>query len=548
MHICRGNIYATFLSAAAKSTAKMSDIKICFLLGVSKHEFVLWTISAYELPENVVEIHEVFMDTVLNLRTQKRIKYSFNKQENQAILTMMNCQDPDWDIIFDCYNNKKKNSVEFFRSNQFLGLLKKICINKYPYVSFSKLFFTLRSMFLPVIYIISQPVPEADIYHSAASGYGGILGALAKWKTNKPFILAEHGIYTREREEEILRSTWIITNFKEMWTEMFYMLSRCAYSWADIVTSLFQRASLIQLEIGCKPEKCIIICNGIHYEHFINLPEKEPDSWVDIGAFVRFAPIKDIKTMIYAFYKLKKRVPNTRLHILGGIDDAEYYNECVELINRLQVKDILIPGNVDVKQYMQKLDFTVLTSISEGQPLAVIEFLASGRPVVCTDVGCCRELIYGIGDNHGQAGIVCTPMDYIGLARAMMRLALNPELRLSFGKAGRKRLDVMLEWANDGIAPMYYNWEAFLYIINEDGNPVKKQKIEIDLTKLLPDVPITTKTAVDISGLNLRKNKYNIGLAIIDPITNKPGIAFAMKNERNDRIYIIGELYKQVEK
>ena len=44
---------------------------------------------------------------------------------------------------------------------------------------------------------------------------------------------------------------------------------------------------------------------------------------------------------------------------------------------------------------MEKLDFTILTSISEGQPLSVLESMAARRPCVCTDVGCCRELLEG---------------------------------------------------------------------------------------------------------------------------------------------------------
>ncbi len=56
---------------------------------------------------------------------------------------------------------------------------------------------------------------------------------------------------------------------------------------------------------------------------------KEPDGWIDIGAVVRLAPIKDIKTMLYSFYELAQQVPNVRLHIMGGIDDQEYADECL---------------------------------------------------------------------------------------------------------------------------------------------------------------------------------------------------------------------------
>ena len=44
-----------------------------------------------------------------------------------------------------------------------------------------------------------------------------------------------------------------------------------------------------------------MIPNGVQYERFYQIPLKPKDDWVDIGAVVRLAPIKDVKTMIYAF-------------------------------------------------------------------------------------------------------------------------------------------------------------------------------------------------------------------------------------------------------
>ncbi len=420
-----------------------------YICAMPQHEFVLWTIGAfekdkgifkYELPQNVVEVREVFLDSALGLRAKKNRAFSFTPSEHEAIRKMMLCKDPDWDVLFNCYNNKNKNPLAFLMSLQFLELLKELCHDKFPFASFADLFYTVRSMFLPVIYLLSQPVPEADIYHAAASGYSGVMGALASWKTRKPFILTEHGIYTREREEELLRAKWVPSVFKDMWIEMFYMFSRCAYDRAQAVTSLFDRARMIQQDIGCPAEKSVVIRNGIQYDALMNIAEKEPDKWIDIGAIVRFAPIKDIKTMIYAFATLKSKVTHARLHILGDTDDEEYYEECMALIDQLGVTDILILGNTDVKAYMNKLDFTVLTSISEGQPLAVIESMAAARPVICTDVGCCRELIEGMNDHFGPAGICCPPMHHAAIARAMARFCQDAALRRDFGQSGRKRV------------------------------------------------------------------------------------------------------------
>ena len=95
------------------------------------------------------------------------------------------------------------------------------------------------------------------------------------------------------------------------------------------------------------------------------------------------------------FYELCTTREHVRLHIMGGVDDEEYAQECYALVDQLHLENVIFTGRVDIISYMEKLDFTILTSISEGQPLSVLESFAARRPCVTTDVGCCRELLNG---------------------------------------------------------------------------------------------------------------------------------------------------------
>jgi glycosyltransferase involved in cell wall biosynthesis len=202
----------------------------------------------------------------------------------------------------------------------------------------------------------------------------------------------------------------------------------------------------MQIELGCDPNKLEHIGNGLKTRRFSEIPAKKEDGWIDIGAIVRFAPIKDIKTMIYTFSRLKQEVSNVRLHIMGGVEDQEYYQECIELIEYLNVPDIVIPGNVDVIKYIEKIDFTILTSISEGQPFAVLESFAANRPVIATDVGSCRELIEGReDDDFGPAGICIPPMHQSELLQALLELCSDTQLRETMGESGRKRVTTYYE-------------------------------------------------------------------------------------------------------
>ena len=111
---------------------------------------------------------------------------------------------------------------------------------------------------------------------------------------------------------------------------------------------------------------------------------------------LRVAPIKDVKTMIQAFAFAKEKVPNLKLWIMGPTDeDKKYAQECFDLVKALNVSDVEFTGRINVRDYLGKMDFTLLTSISEGQPLTILESFAAHKPVVATDVGNCRELLFG---------------------------------------------------------------------------------------------------------------------------------------------------------
>lgn len=421
-----------------------------YIQNMQEHEFVLWVIGAhakdrgkfvYELPENVAEVREVFLDDALKVKDNGLLEHRFTDAQIHALEELMDCRRPDWEVLFELYHRQKVNPVSFLKSEDFLNILTKICVEQYPYIAFADAFHTMRSMLLPVLYLLGTTVPKADVYHAIATGYGGLLGSLGSWCMQKPLLLTEHGIYTREREEEIIRAKWVAPSFKQQWIRFFYMLSDIIYKRAFRVTSLFANAMRAQIEIGCDAKKCRVIENGIHYERFCAIPLKPEDGWIDIGAVVRLAPIKDIKTMIYAFYELSAQRDHVRLHIMGGVDDEEYAEECYALVEQLKLKNVLFTGRVDIVKYMEKLDFTILTSISEGQPLSVLESLAARRPCVATDVGCCRALLEGKSDEDtGVAGYCVPPMYREGLAEAMGKMCDTRRRRERMGAIGQRRV------------------------------------------------------------------------------------------------------------
>ena len=89
---------------------------------------------------------------------------------------------------------------------------------------------------------------------------------------------------------------------------------------------------------------------------------------------LRIAPIKDVKTLINAYYYAKQREPSLKLWIMGPWEEEDpYAKEVFALVESLQPKDLIFTGRIDVTQYLGRMDATVLSSISEGQPLTILE-------------------------------------------------------------------------------------------------------------------------------------------------------------------------------
>lgn len=420
-----------------------------YIRAMPEHEFVLWVIGAraadrgrfvYELPPNVVQVQEVFLDDALRGH-EIRHPVHLTPEETDALRELIRLGSPDWNVLFHLFQGKKVPPSAVLQSDVFIQLFHEVCAERTPYAPYADAFHTMRSMLLPVLYLLGTAVPDAQVYHAISTGYGGLLACLGGSMQHSPVLLTEHGIYTREREEEILQAEWVAPAFRAQWIRLFYLLSAEIYGRAYRVSSLFTDARRIQTEMGCPAEKCIVIPNGVQYERFCAIPLKPEDGWVDIGAVVRLAPIKDVKTLLYAFFELCSRRSNVRLHILGGVDDEAYARECHALVQQLGLKNVVFTGLVDVAAYLQKLDFTILTSISEGQPLSVLESMAARRPCVTTEVGCCRDLLEGApGDTLGAAGYCVPPMYRQGLADAMERMCASRTRREAMGRIGQQRV------------------------------------------------------------------------------------------------------------
>lgn len=347
-----------------------------------------------------------------------------------------------------------------FSSKDFWNAVVSLYARGDDTVSFLDYFWNYRFTFLPLIQIIKANLPPAPLYHTISTGYAGFASVLAKIRFNSNMIVTEHGIYTKERRIEISEAGWLYERkspyikatdelgfFKDWWIRYFSVMSKLTYSYADHITTLFEGNCRLQIEDGADPNKTMIIPNGIDVAAYSQIAKEKVKRKRRTLAFVgRIVPIKDVKTLIKACKIIVQQMPDVKILFIGPQDEeSHYFNECTAMINMLGLSDnVIFTGHVDVADYFPEIDLVLLTSISEAQPLVILEAAAAMVPTVASDVGACRELLEGKTAEDrsiGAGGIVCRFHSPEETANAAIKLLTDDELYESMSRAGRLRVE-----------------------------------------------------------------------------------------------------------
>lgn len=329
--------------------------------------------------------------------------------------------------------------------------------------SFLEYFWTVRSMHGPLFTMAraATRIPEARAFHVVSTGYAGFLGALVGRARKRPLILTEHGIYTKERRIELLQAPWIVDAdgapraapgssigyFRQLWIRLFETLGKVTYAAAHPIVSLYEGNRERQIRDGAESNRTIVVPNGIDIDRFVPLRAKRPPQPPAIlGLVGRVVPIKDIKTFIRSIRVLVGELPGVEGWIVGPEDeDKSYAEECHDLVRTLALeKQVKFLGFQEVASIFPRLGLNVLTSISEAQPLVILEGFAAGVPCVAPDVGCCRELIEGVSEEDralGEAGAVVGIADPETTARAALALLRDPVRWAAAQRAGIARVE-----------------------------------------------------------------------------------------------------------
>jgi glycosyltransferase involved in cell wall biosynthesis len=255
--------------------------------------------------------------------------------------------------------------------------------------------------------------------------------------TGKPFILHAHGCEIHEFYDKLPQG------IQQLITAIF---RRSAYlialseSWRNYYIEICHLA----------PEQVVVLNNPVALpEKWQKTAQAQKLKFIFLGKINKRKGIFDLLT---AFANLEPSYRNQVELVLAGTGEIEQvYNLATELGIE---KQIIFVGWIDPQkrdQLLAESDVMLLPSYNEGLPMAILEAMSWGLPVITTPVGGIPEVI-----ENGKTGLLVTPGNILELTAAMQSLIENPGLRLSLGVAARKRVEPLsIEHYSDALFNLY---------------------------------------------------------------------------------------------
>jgi glycosyltransferase involved in cell wall biosynthesis len=211
-------------------------------------------------------------------------------------------------------------------------------------------------------------------------------------------------------------------------------------TWFVAVSETLRRR--LETEVGIDPAKIRVVLNTADPSRFVPVADRvavrgELGYAADailVGSVGRLDAVKQFDVLLEAFAQVHASNPRVRLVLVG---DGPQRPALEAMVQRLGLSDaVRLPGQqADVRPWLGAMDLFVLPSAREGISRAALEAMASGLPVIASDVSGNCEIL-----RDTDAGMLVAAGDVAALAVAMRRCCDDAPLRQRLGEAARQRV------------------------------------------------------------------------------------------------------------
>lgn len=231
-----------------------------------------------------------------------------------------------------------------------------------------------------------------------------------------------------------ITGTPVVTGIRSSWLPKLKLISERLVTRhlaaATVCNSFSGKDALVSQ--GLSKSKSLTISNC--FENIADAADKTPSQEVRVITVGRFVEAKDYETAIHAVAEAAKKVKSLRLDIVGYGELEESVRKWVKKYGVEQITRIYInPPNIP--ELLSNADIYLSTSIFEGTSNSIMEALNADLPVVATRVGDNDRLV-----EDGINGILCGVGACDSIARAIVKLAENEDLRHKMGRESKKIL------------------------------------------------------------------------------------------------------------
>jgi sugar transferase (PEP-CTERM/EpsH1 system associated) len=263
-----------------------------------------------------------------------------------------------------------------------------------------------------------------DIVHTR--NWGGLDGVMAACLSPTPKVIhSEHGRDIAD-PSGMNRTRILARRALAFRAKKFVAVSRDLLRW-------------LQMEVRIRANKLVFIPNGVDTERFRPGRDSALRSALGIanqefvvGSIGRLDPVKNYEGLIDAVRLLSRQGCSVRLVIAGDGPERPRLDRMLSE-SALIPKPLLLGQRADADRLYHVFDTFVLNSIAEGMSNVLLEAMASGLPIICTEVGGNVELV-----EHKHTGVLVPPQDSSALAAEIYQNMISPDTYAVYGENARR--------------------------------------------------------------------------------------------------------------